>query len=215
MPIFSNPIDNSAVLQAIFDRDLHTVERLLPQSDCCEGNGRLLRTAVVYATPAIVDVVKSATPKKLYAYAVAEGLEKGKTETIQKLIGLSKFSNGAHNEIQLAFEKEQWHLLMDLLLHGNMKRDGAHWVGLIGKRTPTEVAARLERLMGARLCKKLPLSIWTLAGTNSEAFKIFAPHLNLPKMHALVLTKMYTRLTEDSQRLIEELLRQNGHMVAV
>ena len=214
MRLFSDPCDNSAVLQAIFDRDSRVVAELLPSSDTHEGKGRLLRTAVLYSTPAVVSLVRPLTPIKFYPAIVQEALEHNKTSALERLPSLSKFSNGAQEVIRLAFEKEQWNCLMDLLLSANVKRDGVEWVERITKRTPTEVATRLERLMGAR-CNKLPVSIWTLAGTNPEAFKIFAPHLNLQKMHALVLTKMYTRLTEDSQRLIEELLRQNGHVVAV
>lgn len=215
MRFFSDPCDNSAVLQAIFDRDVRMVGQLISQSDTHEGKGRLLRTAVLYSTPAVVTLVRPLTPVKFYPAIVQEALEHNKTAALEKIVSLSRFSNGAQDVIRLAFEKEQWDCLMDLLLSADLKRDGREWVERITKRTPTEVAARLERLMGARLCKKLPLSIWTLAGTNPEAFTIFAPHLNLKQMHALVLTKMYTRLTKDSQDLIEALLLKQGHMVAV
>lgn len=214
MRLFSDPCDNSAVLQAIFDRDPRAVAELLPHSDTHEGKGRLLRTAVLYSTPAVVSLVRPLTPIKFYPAIVQEALAQNKTSALERLPSLSKFPNGAQEVIRLAFEKEQWNCLMDLLLSANAKRDGVEWVERITKRTPTEVATRLERLMGAR-CSKLPASIWTLAGTNPEAFKVFAPHLDLQKMHALVLTKMYTRLTKDSQDVIEQLLRQNGQTVAV
>lgn len=215
MSIFSEPADNSAILQAIFDRDVHAVAHLRNNCDPYEGQGRLLRTAVLYSTPEIVDLVRAVTPQKFYASVVNEGLKNNKTICVELLTPLTKFSDGAREAILLAFEKEQWSCLMPLLLHANMKRDGHQWVSRITKRTPVEVAARLERLMGARLCRKLPLAIWTLAGNNPEAFKVFAPHLNLQKMHDVVLTKMYTRLTKDSQDLIETLLLQQGHRVAV
>lgn len=215
MSIFSEPADNGAILQAIFDRDVHAVTYLRNNCDAYEGKGRLLRTAVLYSTPEVVDLVRAITPQKFYAAIVKEGLQNNKVACVERLIAATKFSNGAQDAIALAFEKEQWGCLMPLLLHANMKRDGHQWVLRITKHTPVEVAARLERLMGARLCRKLPLAIWTLAGNNPESFKVFAPHLNLQKMHDVVLTKMYTRLTKDSQDLIETLLLQQGHRVAV
>jgi len=215
MSIFSEPADNGAILQAIFDRDVNAVTYLRNDCDAYEGKGRLLRTAVLYSTPEVVDLVRAITPQKFYAAIVKEGLQNNKVACVERLIPATKFSNGAQDAIVLAFEKEQWGCLMPLLLHADMKRDGYQWVARITKHTPPEVATRLERLMGARLCRKLPVSIWTLAGANPEAFKVFAPHLNLQKMHEVVLKKMYTRLTKDSQDLIEELLRQNGQVVAV
>lgn len=215
MSIFAEPADNSAILQAIFDRDVQAVAYLRKDCNAYEGKGRLLRTAVLYSTPDIVDLLRAVTPKKFYAPIVKEGLQNNKTAHVQRLIPVTKFSDGARDEIALAFEKEQWICLMPLLLHANMKRDGHQWVSRISKRTPVEVAARLERLMGTQICRKLPLSIWTLAGTNPESFKVFAPHLNLHKMHDVVQNKMYTRLTKDSQDLIETLLLKQGHRVAV
>lgn len=215
MSIFSKPADNSAILQAIFDRDVHAVAHLRNDCDPYEGKGRLLRTAVLYSIPEVVDLIRSVTPHKLYASIINQGLQNNKPACVQRLISGAKFSDGAREEILLAFDKEYWLCLMPLLLHANMKRDGHQWVSRITKRTPVEVAARLERLMGARLCQKLPLAIWTLAGNNPESFKIFAPHLDLQKMHDVVQTKMYTRLTKDSQDLIETLLLQQGHRVAV
>lgn len=215
MSIFSEIADNSAILQAIFDRDVHAVAYLRNDCDPYEGKGRLLRTAVLYSTPEVVDLIRAVTPHKFYASVVNEGLQNNKPACVQRLISAGKFSDGAREEILLAFEKEQWECLMPLLLHANVKRDGHQWVARITKRTPVEVSTRLERLMGARLCRKLPLSVWTLAGNNPEAFTIFAPHLNLKQMHALVLTKMYTRLTKDSQDLIEKLLIESGNVVAV
>lgn len=215
MSIFSEPADNSAILQAIFDRDVHAVARLRNDCDPYEGKGRLLRTAVLYSTPEVVDLMCPVTPQKFYASIITQGLHNNKPACVQRLISGARFFDGAREDILLAFDKEYWLCLMPLLLHANMKRDGHQWVSRITKRTPVEVAARLERLMGARLCRKLPLGIWTLAGNNPESFKIFAPHLNLQKMHDVVLTKMYTRLTKDSQDLIETLLLQQGHRMAV
>lgn len=215
MSIFSEPADNGAILQAIFDRDVHAVACLRNDCDAYEGKGRLLRTAVLYSTPEIVELLRAITPQKFYPAIVQEGLQNNKVAGVERLIPATKFSNGAHDAIALAFEKEQWECLMPLLLHADMKRDGHQWVARITKRTPTEVATRLERLMGARLCRKLPVSIWTLAGNNPQSFKVFAPHLDLKKMYEVVLTKMYTRLTKDSQDLIETLLLEQGHRVAV
>lgn len=215
MSIFSEPADNGAILQAIFDRDVHAVGHLGTNCDPYEGKGRLLRTAVLYSTPQIVELLRAITPQKFYAAIVNEGLKNNKTTCVERLIPFSKFADGARENILLAFEKEQWECLMLLLLHADIKRDGHQWVARITKRTPTEVATRLERLMGPRLCRKLPVSIWTLAGNNPQSFKVFAPHLDLKKMHEVVLTKMYTRLTKDSQDLIETLLLEQGHRVAV
>lgn len=215
MAFFFPAADNSALLQAIFDQDLAKVRQLLPEADCREGGGRLLRTAVVYSTQAIVEVIAAHTPAQFYAGAVREGLEHNKHLPLIRLIPLAKFKNGAKEEISLAFSQEAWECLMSLLLHSNIKRDSALWVQRLTKRTPLEVVRRLHRLMGPRLCQDLPLTVWTLAGTNPQAFEVFAPHLNLQKMHALVLTKMYTRLTKDSQDLIEKLLLEQGHRVAI
>lgn len=91
MAFFFSTADNSALLQAIFDQDLAKVRQLLPEADCREGGGRLLRTAVVYSTQAIVEVIAAQTPTQFYSGAVREGLEHNKHLPLIRLIPLAKF----------------------------------------------------------------------------------------------------------------------------
>lgn len=202
--------DNTLLLQAVFDRDTEAVKKLLSSSDLSEGNGRVLQVAIKYSTLEISKIVLDRTPNHVLHYSFALAVEYNKDELGAMIAQRGKFSNGALKEIELAFDKSAYFSLEHLFKHANLKRDGELFISKIRPQTPLAVVSSLQNHMGNRLCSRLPLSVWPLAGQNPKGFLIFAPYLDLKKMHSVVCKKTYTRLTKDSQDLIETLLTEKG-----